>query len=69
MLRRIRWPKRQEITGDWRKKIHNRGLQSLYLPYSIVGWLWQETPLGKTRILIRESHAERDFRGVSGRYY
>jgi hypothetical protein len=35
VLRRIFGPKRDEVTGDWRK-LHNEELQNLYSPPGII---------------------------------
>ena len=35
MLRRIFWPKRDEVTGEWRK-LHNEELNYLYCSHNIV---------------------------------
>ena len=35
VLRRIFWPKRDEVTGEWRK-LHNEGLNDLYCSLNIV---------------------------------
>jgi hypothetical protein len=36
VLRRIFGPKRDEVTGEWRK-LHNEDLHGLYFPPSIIG--------------------------------
>ena len=35
MLRRVFWPKRDEVTGEWRK-LHNEELNDLYFSANIV---------------------------------
>ena len=35
VLRRIFWPKRDEVTGEWRK-LHNEELNDLYVSHNIV---------------------------------
>jgi hypothetical protein len=35
VLRRVSWPKRDEVTGEWRK-LHNEGLSDLYSLPNIV---------------------------------
>jgi hypothetical protein len=36
VLRRIFWPKRDEVTGEWRR-LHNEELKDLYCSPNIVG--------------------------------
>jgi hypothetical protein len=35
MLRRIFWPKRDEVTGEWRR-LHNEDLYALYISPNII---------------------------------
>jgi hypothetical protein len=53
VLRRIFGPKRDEVTGKWRK-FHNEELRNLYFPSSIIGinklrkmrWAWHVARMG-----------------------
>jgi hypothetical protein len=61
VLRRIFGPKRDEVTGDWRK-LHNEELHNLYFSPNIIRmiksrrmrWAGHVAPMG------RESQRERD---------
>jgi hypothetical protein len=35
VLRRILWPKKDEVTGEWRR-LHNKELYALYLSINII---------------------------------
>jgi hypothetical protein len=59
VLRRIFWPKRDEITGEWRK-LHNEELHGLYSSPNIVrviksrmGWVGHVARMGKERGVYR----------------
>jgi ABC-type ATPase with predicted acetyltransferase domain len=51
VLRRIFWPKRDEVTGEWRK-LHNEELNDLYSSLNIVRLI-------KSRIMRCEGHVAR----------
>jgi hypothetical protein len=67
MLRRIFGPKKNEVTGDWRK-LHNEELRNLYSSLSIttktsqMRWAGYVTRIGKKRngrrILLRKSEGK-----------
>ena len=60
MLRRIFGPKRDEVTGEWRK-LHNEELNDLYCSLNIVRvikyrrmrWVGHVAPMGETRGVYR----------------
>jgi hypothetical protein len=60
VLRRIFGPKRDEVTGGWRK-LHNGGLHSLYSSPSIIRmiksrrmrWAWHVARIGEKRNAYR----------------
>jgi hypothetical protein len=55
-LRKIFWPKRDEVTGEWRK-LHNEELNDLYASHDIVRvikwrrmkWVGQVVHMGERR--------------------
>jgi hypothetical protein len=55
VLRRIFWPKRDEVTEEWRK-LHNEGLNDLYSSPNIV-------QVTKSRIIRWAGHVARMGRG------
>jgi hypothetical protein len=70
VLRRIFGPRRDEVTGEWRK-MHNEELRDLYSSPSIIRiiksrrmrWAGHVARMGRRRTLIdywRESKRERD---------
>jgi hypothetical protein len=70
VLRRIFYPKRDEVTGDWRK-LHNEELHNLYSSINIIrmiksrrmGWVGHVARTGKRGMHIGywwESQKERD---------
>jgi hypothetical protein len=69
VLRRIFGPKRDEVTGGWRK-LHNEELHNFYSPPNIrmiksrrVRWAGNEARMGRSGIHIRywwKSQKERD---------
>ena len=42
VLRRIFRPERDEVTGEWRRKLHNKKLYTLYSPPWTLGMDWIE---------------------------
>jgi hypothetical protein len=56
VLRRIFGPKRDDVTGDWRK-LHNEELHNLYYSPSIIRMI-------KSRRMRRAGHAARMRRGM-----
>jgi hypothetical protein len=56
VLRRIFGPKRDEVTGEWRK-LHNKELRDLYFSPSVIRmiksrrmkWAWNEARMGENR--------------------
>ena len=60
MLRRIFWPKREELTGEWRK-LHNEELSDLYsLPNTVrvvksrrMRWAGHVARMGQGRVVHR----------------
>jgi hypothetical protein len=61
VLRRIFGPKRDEVTGEWRK-LHNKELQNLYSSPSIIRII-------KPRKMRRAGHVERTGRRGTRIYY
>jgi hypothetical protein len=61
MLRRIFGPKRDEVTGEWRK-LHNKGLHNLYSSPSIIRII-------KSRRMRWAGHVARMGRGGTRRGY
>jgi len=55
VLRRVFWPKRDDVTGEWRK-LHNEELSYLYSLQNIV-------PVVKSRRMIWEGHVARKWEG------
>ena len=72
VLRRIFGPKRDEVTGEWRK-LHNEGLNDLYFSPNIVRliksrgmrWVGYVAPMGERRgvyrVLVRKPEGKRLF--------
>jgi hypothetical protein len=70
VLRRIFGPKRDDVTGDWRK-LHNEELHNLYSSPNIIRmiksrrmrWVWHVARIGATRnayrILVRKPEGKR----------
>jgi len=70
LLRKIFWPKRDEVTGEWRK-IHNEELNDLYCSPNIVRviksrrmrWVGHVARMGERRdvyrVLVRKAEGKR----------
>jgi len=61
VLRRIFWPKRDEVTVDWRK-LHNEELNNLYSSFDILRVSKSRT-IRWTRHVARMGGEERSIRG------
>jgi hypothetical protein len=71
-LRRVFGPKRDEVTGEWRK-LHNEGLSDLYFLPNIVRvvksrrmrWAWHVARMGEGRgvyrVLVEKPEGKRPF--------
>jgi hypothetical protein len=74
VLRRIFGPKRDEMTGEWRK-LHNEELHDLYFSRSIIGiikvmrmrWTGHVARMGEKRNAYRLSVGKPEGRGPLGR--
>jgi len=78
VLRRIFGPKRDEVTGEWRK-LHNEKLNDLYSSPSIVRviksrrmrWVGRVTRMGERRcvyrVLVGKPERQRPLGGICGR--
>jgi len=75
VLRRIFGPKRDEVTGEWRK-LHNEELNDLYCSPNIVrviksrrkGWARNVARVGEGRVLVRKPEGDNlEDPGVDGR--
>ena len=51
VLRRIFWPKSDEVTGEWRK-LHNWELDNLH-------WIWMELDDGSAQACTLDGHLHR----------
>ena len=59
MLRRIFGPRRDEVTGEWRR-LHNEELNDLYsspnivwvIKWRIMKWAGHVTRMGETRVVV-----------------
>jgi hypothetical protein len=73
MLRKILGPKRDEVTGEWRR-LHNEELHDLYSSYAIVWvkksrmrWAGHVAWMGKGRCVYRVLVGKHEGQGLLGR--